>query len=411
MEYLLGFTRKRFDMRCTGEMVKRTVVALLSVAACGVSFESASAQTSFPSFLDDFRDQDIGDGMPVTWLPGGSPMGKRDASSGDLVHIPDPGFGTSTYVGDATTQEGWQYHDVLLNTRIHVEDADAGYVALFGRSSSAVGHPGVPTLYGAIKPVDSEIAIATVHGGHVHFLATEIAPLNMVGTDVNLQLLIAGDLLSLWAWDYDGPPPDAPSLIGTIPVAFPNNIGSIGVDTIEGFGGHARTTTFRHFEAKILDDALGDFNSDDLINISDLDALTSVQGEVRYSPLYDVDGDKLITSDDVPSWLALAAENDGRTTTYAIGDTNLDGTVDAADLNALALNWQQQEQRWSAGDFDASGTVDAADLNALALHWQQSIPLALATAPVPEPSSLVLSFLGLLSVAKMRRWERLTLDL
>ncbi len=372
-------------MRHASPITRAKVSAVAAIAVCAVSFAAASAQTSF---LDDFRDQDIGDGQPVTWLPGGAPDGERDASSGDLVHVPEQGSGTSTYVVDPVTREGWRYDDVLLNTRIHVDDADAGYVAMYGRSTGSVG-----TVYGAIKPVHSEAAIGVIANGQVEILATEMPLFSLVGNDVNLQMLIAGDQVNLWAWDTDGPPPEQPLLTATLPAAFPNSTGTIGVDTIQGFGGHARKTTFRHFEAKQLDDVRGDFNSDGLISIVDLDSLVSAQGEVIYSPLYDVDGDKIITDDDIPSWLSLAADNDGRTGVYVTGDTNLDGTVDATDLNALALNWQQDVQQWSAGDFDASGSVDAADLNELALNWRNSIPRAVA--PVPEPAGLLLIYLGL----------------
>ena len=81
------------------------------------------------------------------------------------------------------------------------------------------------------------------------------------------------------------------------------------------------------------------------------------------------------------------------------GDTNLDGTVDAADLNALALKWRNSVAGWSVGDFTADGLVNSADLNALALNWRQSIPAAASSnASVPEPPSLVLTLPDLLSL-------------
>ncbi len=70
-----------------------------------------------------------------------------------------------------------------------------------------------------------------------------------------------------------------------------------------------------------------------------------------------------------------------------LGDANLDGTVNAADLNAVALNWLGNEATWSTGDITGDGTVDAQDLNKLALNWQESVP---QVANVPEPSSAVL---------------------
>ena len=55
------------------------------------------------------------------------------------------------------------------------------------------------------------------------------------------------------------------------------------------------------------------------------------------------------------------------------GDTNLDFRVDAADLNALALNWQQDDGDWFDADFNNDGLVNANDLNFLALNWQAGV--------------------------------------
>lgn len=71
-----------------------------------------------------------------------------------------------------------------------------------------------------------------------------------------------------------------------------------------------------------------------------------------------------------------------RPTGWLTGDADLNGRVDAADLNALALNWRQ-EGNWIDGDFTGDGWVDAADLNELALNWRQPVSMA---AAVPEPA-------------------------
>jgi hypothetical protein len=60
----------------------------------------------------------------------------------------------------------------------------------------------------------------------------------------------------------------------------------------------------------------------------------------------------------------------------ATGDANLDNRVDAADLNELALSWQQPPPGGPdtpdtvGADFNGDGFVNAADLNLLALNWQ-----------------------------------------
>ena len=75
------------------------------------------------------------------------------------------------------------------------------------------------------------------------------------------------------------------------------------------------------------------------------------------------------------------------------GDANLDGKVDAADLNVLAQNWQRSDGvDWEGGDFTGDGRVDAADLNVLAQNWlagiDDDIAIAISDATISEGGSL-----------------------
>ncbi len=83
-----------------------------------------------------------------------------------------------------------------------------------------------------------------------------------------------------------------------------------------------------------------------------------------------------------------------------LGDANLDGTVDFADLNTVLSYYNQTVtldwNGWMSGDFDNSGLVDFADLNTVLSYYNQSQSLeamqmlAAAGITVPEPSSLIL---------------------
>ena len=126
-----------------------------------------------------------------------------------------------------------------------------------------------------------------------------------------------------------------------------------------------------------------DFNDDGAIDNLDVDALVSSIAAGDNPSQLDLNGDGSVSGPDLDQWLEDAASANGFAAPYLFGDANLDGSVDAGDLNALALSWQDSVASWSGGDFTADGIVDAGDLNLLALNWQDSIPVA---AAVPEPN-------------------------
>ena len=139
-----------------------------------------------------------------------------------------------------------------------------------------------------------------------------------------------------------------------------------------------------------------DLNTDGLCNVDDIDMLSAAIHVGTNIPGLDLSGDGIVDHADLSQWLSDAAPHNEFSDAYLLGDSDLDGAVDATDLNNLALNWQQNTTAWSHGDFTANGVVDAADLNALALNWRQTIPIAATVnAPVPEPSASILALVGL----------------
>ena len=120
-------------------------------------------------------------------------------------------------------------------------------------------------------------------------------------------------------------------------------------------------------------------------------------------PAFDLNGDGLVNDGDRDEWLAQASIENGFVEPLLVGDSNLDGTVSANDLNALALNWRQNVHDWTAGNFTGAA-VNAADLNELALNWQMSIPSAASQASaVPEPAATTLAVFALATVTCLRR--------
>jgi hypothetical protein len=109
-----------------------------------------------------------------------------------------------------------------------------------------------------------------------------------------------------------------------------------------------------------------------------------------------------------------------------LGDTNLDGTVNFADLSTLATNYGSTNATWGMGDFNYDGTVNFTDLLALATNYGESLTpgesesagegftaafvsdwnLAVSEAveaEVPEPGMVGVMGIGLMGVMARRR--------
>ena len=110
-----------------------------------------------------------------------------------------------------------------------------------------------------------------------------------------------------------------------------------------------------------------DFNGDGSVDGTDLDQIIDAVARKSENVAYKLSGTiPVAIQPDVDVYLrdALGSLN---------GDANLDGVVNAADLNQLGLNWQQRAcSGWQDGDFNSDSIVNAADLNEVGLNWQQS---------------------------------------
>ncbi len=145
--------------------------------------------------------------------------------------------------------------------------------------------------------------------------------------------------------------------------------------------------------------AAGDFNSDGVLDVVDLDALTAAILGGANDKQFDLDGNGNVDSDDRIVWIS-----DIKNTFF--GDTNLDGRVNSADLNRVALSWQSAAATsWSQGDFIGDGNVNSSDLNDLALNWRSGVAAPASAPSVPEPSSIALLLGGfvLLGIGRARK--------
>lgn len=114
------------------------------------------------------------------------------------------------------------------------------------------------------------------------------------------------------------------------------------------------------------------------------------------------------TSEDIGTWLDQASSEDNpykseQADVYVMGDVNLDGDVNSADLGLLLNNFNSTDgPGFGGGDLNADSNVNSADLGLLLNNFGATS--ASGTA-VPEPSSHLLLVLaaGLLLVMRRRR--------
>jgi hypothetical protein len=144
-----------------------------------------------------------------------------------------------------------------------------------------------------------------------------------------------------------------------------------------------------------------DFEADGNCELADLELLVDAFGS--NTAVFDLNGSGNVDEVDISLWLTGAGvKNLGRP--YLTGDTNLDGYVNATDLNVVGINWQSPGMNWQDGDFNGDRSVNAGDLNLLGSNWQQPFAAA-APVAIPEPSGFILAIVAMVGLRSRRKMQ------
>ena len=369
-------------MSATGN---RGIFRGLGVIALFVVTSTVCGQTWF----DNFDDGSFDDGDPVTWEinPLGAFPGEYNTADGDFVMLTLDGN------EDDESMAAWVDSVTFDNTAsvrtraslLAVPDVIDGFgnvgVALFFDPETVSGYLG-------LMSVDPNLQLIRAEGGVPEGLVSMDQPFSP-SEDIIIQLDHDGENLLLWAWEIGAPKPRAPQFEFELEL-LDFTSGKSGLIFNENSPNGAGV--FRWARASSEPIGEGDLNFDGEFNANDIDALFGNLGSA--DPLYDLDKDGDADSGDVDFLVETLLG-----TFY--GDANVDGQVDAADLNAVGLNWRENISGWENGNFNGDNIVDAADLNLLALNWQNGVPTG--AAAVPEPASMALLLLGIVGVGMRNR--------
>ena len=161
--------------------------------------------------------------------------------------------------------------------------------------------------------------------------------------------------------------------------------------------------------AVILNSVLGDFNSDGIINVTDINDLTRQSAKGLNLVWYDLTEDDLVNVADIERWIKSPDIFHSW-----IGDANLDGEFNTNDLvNVFQAGEYEDDEdlnsTWSTGDWNGDGDFGTSDLVLAFRDGGFEMGPREAVRAVPEPSGFAMLSIALVVLTVFPRRQCLKL--
>jgi hypothetical protein len=143
----------------------------------------------------------------------------------------------------------------------------------------------------------------------------------------------------------------------------------------------------------------GDYNANGVLDAGDLDLQANAMVAGTHPAAFDLTGDGLVNFADREQWVNVLKN------TY-IGDANLDGVFNSTDFVAVFIAGKYetgQNSGWAEGDWNGDKLFNSSDFVAAFIGGGYELGPRAGVSAVPEPSSVVLALLGMLSLAGIAR--------
>ena len=352
-----------------------------------ITIATVTAQDGY-YFHDDFEDEIINDFAPGNWHRGNWAGNGQLIVEDENVLITNCGVGGCA-LGMKDEHNQWAYYtDVSYRVQGRITEG-SGSIAIWGRSLD-------PRVYYGFVNTRGEHGIGdTVHG----FVNTrERLPFDveMAVDDVVMKLDIIGDEVSFSAWRAGDEPVDLPI------ASFRDSTLSVGTvgPTLTAYEDPASndlvSAVFRWMEiAEIIP---GDVDTNDVIDVRDIDYLSVAIREGLDNNRYDVDRNGEVEPADRQMLLSDVKD-------LWIGDADLDGEFNSADLVAVFQAGEYDDANagnstWGTGDWDGNGEFDSADFVVAFQDGGYEQGTKNQVASVPEPNSVWITAIGFVGILR-----------